>query len=251
MNIIQTKAFLVCVSVLILAPATSIAASAGPGEPPASNRPLTLLPPASQISSPSTQNKMPPPPPIANIQVFMTDQNSLSQESPAPPSASALDQGNADIRGFSVGNESPPAPPFSMDSPVPVLNAQNAAKQKPSTPPPPDKSQSVGIVQSQASELPPVPPYGGNGNPSLGVADSGSGASGVVAELEVSVAPEQIVSSNGEERQSSPPKAINKQKISKAPVMQIPSNNNGKSGIPEIVIKLKTPKNSSSFFPED
>ena len=255
MDIIQTKAFLVCVSVLMLAPASSIAASGQSGIP-ANNSPLKLLPPASQISSPSTPaNQMPPPPPIANIQVFMTDQNSLSQEFPAPPTDSTLYQGNAGTSGLSVSNDSPPAPPFSMDSPASVLNVQNAAEQKPSAPPPPDMSQSVRIAQSQASEKPPVPPQGGNGNPSLGVAELGSGVSGVVTELEVSVAPEQIVSSNGEEGQSSPSKAINKEKISKAPVMQIPSNSNGnsngKSVVPQIVIKLKTPKNPSPFFPED
>ena len=139
MDIIQTKAFLVCVSVLMLAPAPSIAASAGSGEPPASNRPLISLPPASQISSPSTPvNQMPPPPPIENIQVFVTDQNSLSQEFPASPTDSTLYQGNAGISRLSVSNDSPPAPPFSMDSPVSVLNVQNAAEQKPSAPPPPE-----------------------------------------------------------------------------------------------------------------
>lgn len=252
MNDIQIKASLayvsrLCISVLILAPAISVAAPET-NKPPANTGQLKLLSPASQISSTylATNQKPSTPPPIATIQVFPSEQDALTQKFPALSSTDGtFNERNASTSELSVSN-SPPTPPspanYLASAPKRNSNARTTARQKPSTLPPPITFPSAGIAQSPAWEMPPEPLNGGDNSKALGVGSVGSGAVGVATQLQATIAPAQMVFANGKGQSGT----------TKMKVMQMPTNDSGQSISPEVIfVKLKAPKKPSPYFPED
>ena len=208
MNSIQIKTSLVRISALLVS-ATSIVASAS--DATVNNKPLTA-----QITSPGTiNNQMPPPPPIATVQVFMSDQGTLSQiyPPPPPPPNNALSVESASFNGEPATYNPPPLPP-----------------------PTPDSAPYFGGAQNQAAAMPSMPPTDGDGSQPLGVAAVELVAEDVVAQSEGMSAPIMAI----------------KPKIISVQALPMPTNDNGKSIKPGVtVIKLKTPKDPPPFFPED